>query len=310
VNGGPRNNPSRRCCSVTHSAGTLPNLRGVTVGHHTLHEVAELLGVHYMTAYRYVRHGQLSAEKVDGEWRVTVADLEAFREGSGSGSSRGVPGRSRRTAPWAERMEARLIAGDGSGAWGVVEGAMSAGASVDRVYTEVIAPAMVSIGDRWAAGELDIAAEHRASAVVQRLIGRLGPMLARRGRSRGVIVVGAPAGERHSIVVSMLADLLRAAGWEVSDLGADVPGESFVTAAAESDPVAVILSVTDSANLPAAAEACAAIRTGRAGTIVIAGGHALVDSAASASIGADHCPHDVDELLALLGQLVVDSRSA
>jgi excisionase family DNA binding protein len=30
----------------------------------TLHEAAERLGVHYMTAYRYVRHGQLFATKV------------------------------------------------------------------------------------------------------------------------------------------------------------------------------------------------------------------------------------------------------
>ncbi len=282
----------------------------VSESHHSLHDVAEMLGVHYMTAYRYVRHGQLQAEKVDGEWRVSAQDLDAFRSGDRSGAGRGRPGRARRTAPWAERMEARLIAGDGVGAWGIIEGAMAAGATVDVVYTEVISPAMVSIGDRWAAGELDIAAEHRASAVVQRLIGRLGPMLARRGRSRGVVVVGSPPGERHSIVVSMLADLLRAAGWEVSDLGADVPGASFVTASEESDPVAVIISVTDPACVPAAHEACMTIREYRPNTVVIAGGRAVEDDAAAEAIGADHHPVDIDALVDLLGQLAVDSRSA
>ncbi|NCX79871.1 MAG: DNA-binding protein, partial [Actinobacteria bacterium] len=31
-----------------------------------------------MTAYRYVRSGRLQAQQRDGEWRVAVADLEAF----------------------------------------------------------------------------------------------------------------------------------------------------------------------------------------------------------------------------------------
>jgi methanogenic corrinoid protein MtbC1 len=207
-------------------------------------------------------------------------------------------------------MEARLIVGDGAGAWGVVEGAMGAGAEVDRIYTDVIAPAMVSIGERWADGELDISAEHRATAVVQRLIGRLGPMIARRGRTRGVVVLGSPTGEQHSIVVAMLGDLLRGAGWEVSDLGADVPADSFVTAANEVDPVAVILSVTDSTSVPAAATTCERIHERRAGTVVIVGGHAMSDGVPPADIDADHVPRDVEELVGLLNRLAVESRSA
>ena len=38
--------------------------------HVTLHEAAERLGVHYMTAYRYVRHGQLQASRTSSGWRV------------------------------------------------------------------------------------------------------------------------------------------------------------------------------------------------------------------------------------------------
>ena len=144
--------------------------------------LADTLGVHYMTAYRYVRHGLLPAKKVGGTWRVTVADLEAFRNGATgevpAGESR------RRKAPWAERLEARLLAGDGHGAWGVIEMAMSSGASLDEVYLDVISPAMESIGARWAAGNLDVAAEHRATGIAFRLIGRLGPRFARPGRSR------------------------------------------------------------------------------------------------------------------------------
>ena len=41
----------------------------------TLTEAAALLGVHYMTAYRYVRTGRLPAIKDGAEWRVRAADV-------------------------------------------------------------------------------------------------------------------------------------------------------------------------------------------------------------------------------------------
>jgi excisionase family DNA binding protein len=40
-------------------------------GELTLHEAADLLGVHYMTAYRYVRLGLLHASKAGVSWRAT-----------------------------------------------------------------------------------------------------------------------------------------------------------------------------------------------------------------------------------------------
>ena len=36
----------------------------------TLQEVADSLGVHYMTAYRYVRQGRLPATRLGAEWRI------------------------------------------------------------------------------------------------------------------------------------------------------------------------------------------------------------------------------------------------
>ena len=50
----------------------------------SLQEAADALGVHYMTAYRYVRTGRLPAVKDGAEWRVDPADLaewvDAYRQ--------------------------------------------------------------------------------------------------------------------------------------------------------------------------------------------------------------------------------------
>lgn len=250
----------------------------------TLHEAAEQLGVHYMTAYRYVRLGLLPAVKVGGSWQVTTHDLAAFRAAEAAPAQPGV----RRRAPWAARLEARLVAGDGRGAWGVVEAALAAGADLDEVYLEIISPAMHSIGARWAAGELDVSVEHRATGIAFRLIGRLGPRFARRGRPRGAVLLGAPVGERHSLPIALLADLLRGEGWEVSDLGVDLPVESFVHAAHDTEGlVAVGVSVTSALHLEEAAALLAALRAAVPGVYLAVGGLAVEDDSHARALGAD-----------------------
>jgi MerR family transcriptional regulator, light-induced transcriptional regulator len=113
-----------------------------------LREAAESLGVHYMTAYRYVRLGMLPAHKEGASWRVNRDDLEAFRHrGEAAGDS---PGDSEGTGPrgarWESRLESRLLAGDERGAWGVIEAALASGMEPPAIYLDLVAPAMRSIG--------------------------------------------------------------------------------------------------------------------------------------------------------------------
>ena len=266
---------------------------------HTLHEAAELLGVHYMTAYRYVRLGVLPASKMGGTWQVTAADLETYRNGV-------VPAEPgvRRRAPWAARLEARLVAGDARGAWGVVEAALAAGAEIDEVYLEIITPAMESIGARWAAGELDVSVEHRATGIAFRLIGRLSPRFARRGRTRGAVLLGAPEGERHSLPVALLADLVRGEGWEVSDLGVDLPAESFVHAALDTpDLVAVGVSVTAAVCLPATEQLLAVLKASLPSTVYVAvGGYAVNGLEHATALGADGWASSASEFVEQINQ--------
>lgn len=186
---------------------------------------ADELGVHYMTAYRYIRSGRLPASKVDGEWMIERADLAQLREPASR------PADAAPRSVHRQRLEARLIAGDEAGAWGVIESALASGATPSEVLGDLIRPALASIGARWAAGELNIADEHRGSAVAHRVIGRLGPRFARRGRRRGRVVLGSAPGDQHSLPTAILSDLLRGAGLEVVDLGADCPASSFLDAA-------------------------------------------------------------------------------
>lgn len=245
----------------------------------SLRECAERLGVHYMTVYRYVRTGMLPATKSGSEWRVAASDLKAFSSPATAPVARGETN-------WSDRLKARMMAGDERGSWLVVEACMASGLDPERVYLEVLAPALRSIGEAWVQGEASVADEHRASVVAHRLVGRLGSRFAARGRPRGTVVLGAPPGERHRLPSAMVADILRASGFQVIDLGSDVPVESFVEAVRDTAPIAVGVSVTGTTSLRPAAEVARAIKAA-SDTPVLFGGIAVEDATHAARLGGD-----------------------
>jgi excisionase family DNA binding protein len=245
----------------------------------SIHEAADRLGVHYMTVYRYIRTGRIPARKADGEWRLTLADVDRFRP---LRAPRRVGGSHRGTS---RRLEQRLLAGDEPGAWAVVEAALAGGATPSDVQLRLLAPALHSIGHRWELGQLDVGEEHRASAVARRLIGRMGPQFARRGRKRGRLVVGAPPAEAHDIPVAMVADHLRSAGFEVVDLGGSTPVPSFVLAARREVPLAVLVGVTASGQESDVKAVVDAVR--RSTSVPVLVGGAGVGESAARALGAD-----------------------
>jgi excisionase family DNA binding protein len=253
-------------------------------GELTLQEVAERLGVHYMTAYRYVRTGQLEARRVNGEWRVRAADLDVFAGRPRQGRGRGSP----RWSEHVKRLRTSLIGGDEAAAWQVVERALVGGADPEEVYLRMLGPALRQVGDAWEAGELTVEDEHRATAVASRLIGRLGPRFARPGRHRGTVIVGSAPGDQHALPSAMLADVLRGERYSVIDLGGSTPVEAFVSAAARADSlVAIGLSASTGDGLAQAADAIERLRRACPGVALLLGGPAVVDEATALGAGAD-----------------------
>ena len=280
----------------------------------SLEEAAEALKVHYMTAYRYVRQGKLVAARVKGQWQVTQDALEAFLE-----EKRQVKlaapekGDGRRTGNYVTEIERCLTGGDAQGALQVVERAIQAGADIKAVYLDILSPALVRIGERWAAGEIDIAVEHQATAVALRLQGQLSARCVRRGRKRGEVLLGGPAGERHSLPLAILADLLRLEGWEVYDLGPDTPANSFVHAASKigSGLSAVGISVSTPESVQTAADAVSALRRAVGDDVpVILGGRAVHGLEQAREMGASHFSASASGMVELLDSLSREAKTA
>src|SRR5579871_4623953 len=141
-----------------------------TAGLLNLQEVSDRLGVHYMTAYRYVRTGRLPATQIGSHWFVDPRDLSRLSAGAAvAGRPRAVTRQSARMSA-TRRLQDRLIAGDEAGAWGIVEGRLGSGSNPDEILLDELSLAMRAVGEGWEAGDYTVDDEHRATGVATRVV--------------------------------------------------------------------------------------------------------------------------------------------
>lgn len=111
-----------------------------------------------------------------------------------------------------------------------------------HVVRSVYMPLMHLIGERWAEGRLPVGVEHFTEKLVTtRLLSIFQAMSD--GRGRRALCACAP-GERHECGLIAAAIELRAAGFQVSLLGADLPAAELATAARTTGAQVLVLSVT------------------------------------------------------------------
>lgn len=222
-----------------------------------LRTAAERLGVHYQTAYKWVRSGRLAADRVGTRYLLDPAAVAAFAEAR----ARPRPRRARRPrggfAGLAARMFDALVAGDERTARAVAVGLIDDGVPVTTVCEEVFVPALARIGAEWHDGKLPIWVEHRAAAIVAQLLGEHHPRP--RGRRRGTAMVAAPAGDQHGLPTVMAAAALREDNWRVHHLGADIPGEEVVRFCREHPVDVAVLTVTNGSVRPSAERTASAL---------------------------------------------------
>lgn len=235
--------------------------------HLELQAAADELGVHYQTAYRWVRSGRLSAEMVAGRYLVPRAAIERLNR-SRETPHRPPPPTSSRLDHAAERMHVALVAGDEPAVRKLASRLADEGAPITVLVEQVIAPPLRRIGQQWSDGEISVWVEHRASAIVERLLGELVPNP--RGRRRGTVVVAAVAGDQHSLPTTMAAVALRDDNWHVHHLGADLPIGELEQFCREHPVDLVVITVTNPLARSLADDAAARLRA--LGVAVISGG--------------------------------------
>jgi methanogenic corrinoid protein MtbC1 len=110
-----------------------------------------------------------------------------------------------------------------------------------HVRHDLLVPLMHHIGDDWEEGEIRIAHEHLASAVVRTFVSGL----TRRpiDEAAPLVIATTPSGHRHEIGALLAAAAAAEAGWQVLYLGPDLPAEEIAAAAIQKRAQAVMLSL-------------------------------------------------------------------
>ncbi len=94
---------------------------------------------------------------------------------------------------------------------------------------------MIAVGEKFSTCEYFISQPIFSAEILKNVMKRLEPLLQgiAKGPSAGIVVIGTVKGDIHDIGKNLVVTLLRGAGFEVVDLGVDVPAERFIAALKE-----------------------------------------------------------------------------
>ena len=174
---------------------------------------------------------------------------------------------------WLVAAWAAVLALDHAALRSVIErAAVSLGSS--GLAEHLIVPLIEKIGTGWELGELSVAEEHAASAVIREALFDHSRPFAESAGAPG-IVVATPAGQIHELGAVLVSSVARRRGWNVTYLGACLPAEEIVRAVERSHALAVGLSIVypgDDPQLPG--ELRRLRRLLPAGVVILVGGRA------------------------------------
>ena len=167
-----------------------------------------------------------------------------------------------------------------------VQEAIDAGYAPDEVLGKMIA-AMDVVGEKFKTGEIFVPEMLIAAKAMKKGVEVLKPHLASGAAGAlGKVVIGTVAGDLHDIGKNLVAMMIESAGFEVVDLGVDVPVEKFVTAAAEEGVKIVACSALLTTTMPALEATVAALKGMNKGFKIMVGG-APINQEYADKLGAD-----------------------
>ena len=170
-----------------------------------------------------------------------------------------------------------------------VQGALDEGTPAPEILNTMI-DAMGVVGEKFKRNEIFVPEMLVAARAMKKGVEILKPHLAGDNTvSAGKLIIGTVAGDLHDIGKNLVAMMLESAGFEVIDLGVDVPVEKFVETVKENPDVKIVcLSALLTTTMPAMKDTVAALAAEdfRSNIKIMVGGAPITQEFAD-EIGAD-----------------------
>ena len=198
-----------------------------------------------------------------------------------------------------------VIRGDQNAAKEITSAALAEGMGPEEVLTEGLIAGMNVIGAAFKKNEVYVPEVLIAARAMKMAMEILEPKLVEAGvEPVGTVVVGTVQGDLHDIGKNLVAMMLKGAGFNVVDVGTDVPAEKFVEAMKGEKATLCGLSALLTTTMPMMEKTVAALKEAGVGAKVMIGGAPVTqdyaDKIGAAGYAAD-AASAVDLAKSLLG---------
>ena len=187
-----------------------------------------------------------------------------------------------------------------------VQEALDTGIPATKILKDGLAFGMSAVGEQFQDGEIFLPDVLISAKAMQSAMAILRPKLTEAGvKLAGKIVMGTVKGDIHDIGKNLVAMLLEGAGYQVIDLGIDVPPEKFVEAAKSNGPDVIGLSALLTITMPLMKEVIESLaESGIRHRVKVLVGGAPVTEQFAQEIGADGYAPDAHTAVQKVRQLI------
>lgn len=187
----------------------------------------------------------------------------------------------------------------------LVQKALAGGTSVDEIIA-IMNSAMEEVGQRFSRNEIFLPEMMVAARAMKSGMEIIEPLIIGRSTAtKGKVLLGTILGDLHDIGKNLVGMMFRGAGFEVVDIGVDVPREEFLKAVHQESPHIVGICALLSTVLDELADTTAFLKesAGNDQFMIMVGG-AAVDANYARRIGADGYADDAGEAVQVAKRLV------
>ena len=205
-----------------------------------------------------------------------------------------------------ERIADEVRAGEPDAVRALAGAALAAGVAPTDILRLGLIAGMTAVGESFRRREIFLPDVLLAARAMQAGLDVLRPQLAAGGvPTAGRVVLGTVRGDLHDIGKNLVGILLGGAGFDVIDLGVDVPPERFVDSAVEHGAAVIGVSALLTTTMAGMREVVALVRArGLADRVKVIVGGAPLTEAFAREIGADGYAYDAASAVARVKQLV------
>jgi corrinoid protein of di/trimethylamine methyltransferase len=190
--------------------------------------------------------------------------------------------------------------------------ALDAGANALELVSKEMVPAMDEVGRRFECEEYFVPELLLAARAMKGSLELIRPLLVESGaQPAGRVAIGTVKGDLHDIGKNIVAAMLEGGGFEVIDLGADVPADKFVDAVRSRQANLVCLSALLTVTMPSMKNTIEALSAaGVRDQVKVMVGGAPVTERFAEQIGADGYSENAVAAVALARKLVAVHEAA